>query len=108
MKHKNSIVRTKTIHKTENGTYYEIELMTFEKYLIRSGYVFIDTEFDLYPYKWYDLRYLVDYLYYFLFISFSNPNKKHLKINDTRSIIIRVLLFLTEVIVSGFITEIIF
>ena len=108
MKKINLTVRTKTIHKTENREYYEIELMPYEKYLLRSEYVFLNTLFELYPYKWYDLRYLVDYPYYLLFKSFNNPSKNRLKINNKTSIIIRFLLFFIEIIISVFISELIF
>lgn len=112
MKHKNSIVRTKTIHKTQNGNYYEIELMSFEKYVSKSEYVFLNTKFELYPYKWYDLRYLVDYPYFYLSKSLINDFKNDLKLNNTKSIIRRFLLFLTQTaiiaIISQLISELIF
>ena len=101
MKHKNSLVRTKTIHKAENGNYYETELMTYERFMLRSEYRFPNTEFKKYTYKWNDLRYLVDYPYFYLSKSLSKDFENDLNLNNTKSIIIRVLLFLIASIISA-------
>lgn len=58
MKHKNTIVRTKTIHINESGHYYENNLVTWEKFISRSKYVYYNVGYKLYPYKWYDFRYV--------------------------------------------------
>ena len=93
MKRKKSIVRTKTIYNSEKGNYYDIELMTYDEYISKSEYIFVNEKFELYPYKWYDFKKVVDYPYYLLFKSLNNPNNKRLKINSIKSVIIRILLF---------------
>jgi hypothetical protein len=108
MKRKNSIVRTKTVYSSEKGKYYDVELMTYGKFVSKSEYIFLNEKFELYPYKWYDLRIIVDYPYYLLFKSFSNPSNKNLKLNSIKSVIFRVLLFLIEVVISDGITKLIF
>ena len=72
MKNKNSIVRTKTIHKE----YYEIEFMTYKKYILRSKYIFLDTKFILHHYKWYDRRPLFQIPSYWLLLKLRRNNEK--------------------------------
>ena len=66
MKNGKKIVRTKTVHKNDIGDYFEIQVMTYAKFIQRSQYKFVETDFILFPYKWYDLRWLVDKPYFFL------------------------------------------
>jgi hypothetical protein len=105
---RNKIARTKTVYNSEKGNYYDIELMTYGEFVSKSEYIYLNEKFYLYSYKWYDFRIIVDYTYYLLFKSFSNPDNKRLKLNSIKSIIIRVLLFLIDVIISGGITKMIF
>ncbi|ANH61034.1 hypothetical protein NV36_01990 [Dokdonia donghaensis DSW-1] len=58
----NTIVRTKTTNGNNRNIdemYYDIEFMTFVNYLSKKhGYTYQDYKFELYPYKWYDLRWI--------------------------------------------------
>jgi len=100
MKQANSIVRTKTIHKNVEENYYEIELMTFEKYVSKSAYFFYDTVFELYPYKWYDIRWINDKSYYYISNTFSNKNDSNLNIKSKNSLSIKLVLFIVETVAA--------
>jgi hypothetical protein len=108
MKQNNSIVRTKTTSYNKNGDYYCIELMPYENYILKSEYIFPNQKFKLYAYKWYDIRYLVDYPYYFLFKYLTNPKVKHLNLSSTSSVIIRIFLSFVEIVIPSLIKILIF
>lgn len=59
MKKSKTIVRTKTTHglnyKPEE-MYYEVNFMTFSRYIERSQFAEYGSKFELFPFKWYDLR----------------------------------------------------
>ena len=101
MRKLNKIVRTKTIHYNKLGDSYEVDLMTFENYLLKSEYILMSTEFKLHPYKWYDLRWIVDKPFYYLSRLFNNQTNNALNLNNTKSITIRIAIFLTETL-SGY------
>jgi len=94
-------VRTRTIHKNNLGDYYEIDLMTFDKYLSQAEYILLDTNFHIYPYKWYNLKWIVDKPYYYLSRLFNNQTNNALNLNNTKSITIRIAIFLIETL-SGY------
>jgi hypothetical protein len=101
MNKSSKIVRTKTtlgsLKKPEN-LQYEINLMTFSEYVSKSNpdVILLEYKFELYPYKWYQFSYLVDFTYYYLFKSSKTPSKNFLKLNKTKSIIIRFCLFIIK------------
>ncbi|MDC1222034.1 hypothetical protein N8Z47_05135 [Salibacteraceae bacterium] len=100
MKRTNEIVRTRTVNKDERGDHYDIDLMTYWKYLQRSEFVFVNTQFELYPYKWYDLRWLIDYQFYYLSKSLNKDFNNARNLNSIKSITIRIILFFIEAIIS--------
>jgi len=107
MKQANSIVRTKTIYKHKKGNYYEIELMNYEKYLSKSAFIFRDTVLELYPYKWYDFRWIIDKSYYHLYKTFSGKNNNNLNLKSKKSIRIRLVWFIVETIATWGIIKVI-
>jgi hypothetical protein len=110
MNKSSKIVRTKTITgslENPETLQYEINLMTFSEYLSKKEYVFMDYKFELYPYKWYHFSYLVDFTYYYLFKSSKTSSKNFLKINNTKSIIIRFCLFITKSVIVLVLTKLI-
>ena len=108
MQRTNKIVRTKKVYKTHNGDLrYEIDMMPITLYDSKSYYRYADTTFDIYHYKWYDLRYIVDYPYYYLSNLFDIQKTNKRNLNNTKSIISRVIIFLMETIFGWSIIEII-
>lgn len=98
----NKIVRTKTIigsEKKPKEMYYEIDFMTFKKYIgkINPQYVFAHHKFELYPYKWYDIRWVYQIPSYWLLLRiFRNSPERiskqiHSKIS-TATLITEILL----------------
>lgn len=107
MKRANSIVRTRTINKDERGDYYDIELMTYSKYLQRSEFMFMKHKIELYPYKWYDLRRLWEIPSYLIVLKFFRISEANIKIQRHKRISIIVLI--TEILaLIKLITSIIF
>lgn len=104
----NKIVRTKTTNgskKKPEEMYYEIDFMTFEKYIGKSkyGYTYADYEFELYPYKWYDIRWIYQIPSYWLLLRiFRNSperiNRQTHKKTSTITLIIEMLLAIKPVI----------
>jgi hypothetical protein len=87
MKKSTSIVRVLTVcghlSKPEEIN-YQIDFMTFEKALskINSGYTFVGEKIELYPYKWYDLRYLYEIPAYWLLLKYyKNSELRYTKKN---------------------------
>ena len=73
MKNHNSIVRTKTIFGSErepNKMYQKIEFMTFEKAKRKFPNRFYKTDsvFEIYPYEWYDIRWIYQIPAYWLLL----------------------------------------
>lgn len=73
MRKSNSIVRTITLYgekKSTNEMHYQIEFMTFKKALskINPRVQYIDSHTELYPYKWFDLRYIYQIPAYWLLL----------------------------------------
>jgi hypothetical protein len=92
MKKSTSIVRVLTVcgHLSKpEEMYYQIDFMTFEKALskINSGYTFVGEKIKLYPYTWYDLRYLYEIPAYWLLLKYCENSelrysrKKHQNIS---------------------------
>ena len=101
MRRKNSVVRTRTIY--DNGDYYEIELMTYEEYLVKltAPYYFSGVTFKLYPYRWYQYLWcLVDYPYYFLFKPSKATDNNSLRINGLKATIKKFLYLLVNFILA--------
>lgn len=73
MKKSNSIVRTITINgnpKNPDKMHYKIDFMTFSKALSKENphYQVMHETFKIYPYKWYDIRWIYEIpAYWFLF-----------------------------------------
>lgn len=109
MRKSTSIVRTRTITTQNNKEdYFQIDLMTYENYSYKSELPrFYNEKFELYPYKWYDIRYLVDFPYYYLSLLFKTHNKNALNLNNTTSIAIRFTIFIIETSFVWFINNII-
>ena len=73
MKKSNSIIRTKTTYgnkKFPEKMHYEIDFMTFSKYIskLNPDYKFIDHKFEIYPYKQYDIRWIYEIPSYWLLL----------------------------------------
>jgi|TARA_X000000950_G_scaffold55371_1_gene66304 hypothetical protein len=98
MKNGKKIVRTKTVHKNDIGDYFEIQVMTYAKFIQRSQYKFVETDFILFPYKWYDLRWLVDKPYFFLNRMIFNSSE--VRLGSRNSILMRLCIFFGETILA--------
>jgi len=108
MNKSNKIVRTKQIFgskKKPNDMYYEIEFMTFRKYIgkINPMYKLMDYKIELYPYKWYDLRWIYQIPSYWLLLRiFRNSperiNKQTHNKTSTITLITEILLLIKPVI----------
>ena len=73
MNKSSKIVRTKTTNGSEkkpNEMCYEINFMTFSKYVskLRPDLIIMDYKFKLYPYKWYDIRWIYQIPSYWLLL----------------------------------------
>lgn len=108
MENSNSIVRTKTIYGNNSNPsemYYEIDFMTFSKYILKKNpdFILLDYKFELYPYKWYDLRWIYQIPSYWLIlrvfrISEDKINKQiHNKVS-TITLITEMLLAIKSII----------
>ena len=117
MNKSNKIVRTKTTYGSEkkpNEMYYEIDFMTFDKYVSKNNpqYTFTDYKFELYPYKWYDIKWIYQIPSYWLLLRiFRNSperiNRQTHKKTSTITLIIEMLLAIKPVIefIKSFIPE---
>ena len=101
MKKSDKIVRTKTTYGSEKKSeemYYEFDFMTFSKYVSKkNGYTYADYNFELYPYKWYDIRWVYQIPSYWLLLRiFRNSpdriNRQTHKKTSTITLIIEMLL----------------
>lgn len=82
MKEYNSIVRTKTVYgniKEPHKMYKKIEFMTFKKATSKmpNRYYSDDSVFAIYPYKWYDIRWIYQIPSYWVLLRiFRNSEAK--------------------------------
>lgn len=81
MKKSKSIVRTRTTFgksKNPNEMYYKIDFMTFEKAIRKTNNRFYTTDekFEIYSYKWYDLRWTYEMPYYWFLLSVLKTETK--------------------------------
>lgn len=108
MRKSNSIVRTITFKgdkNVPNEMHYQIEFMTFKKALLKINprIQYMDVHTELYPYKWFDLRYIYQIPSYWLLLRiFRNSEDKisrqiHRK-TSTITLITEILLFITSII----------
>jgi len=69
--------------------HYEIDFMTFSKYLQKNEYTYPDYKFELFPYKWYDLRWIFQKPAYWLLLKVfkKSENKITRKTHNQASII---------------------
>ncbi|ALJ03861.1 hypothetical protein APS56_01260 [Pseudalgibacter alginicilyticus] len=104
MKKGNKIVRTKTIHGSENKPnemYYEINFMTFSEYVYKSNpeYKYINHKFELYPYKWYDIRWIYQIPAYYLLLLLNKYLKNAIQINNRNHNIASTITVISEICV---------
>ena len=109
MNKSSKIVRTKTTFgnkKNPNEMYYEIEFMTFSKYIYKLSpdLIIMDYKFELYPYKWYDFRkfYQIPAYWFLLRIFRNSPERINKQTHSKASIItlITEILFLIKPVVE--------
>jgi len=105
MKSKNHIVRTRTIHnvnKEHGPPYYEINLMTFEKFAARSNQIIIGISFEHFPYKWYNINYMWELPSFWFLTKYFNKRPQEItpqkiKIASNITLILEVLTFAISV-----------
>ena len=101
MKKSNSIVRVITIYnKNKDNTHYEIDFMTYKKalYFINDRIGFKDVEKKIYPFKWYDIRYLYQIPAYWLLLrAFRNSEDK---ISKQRHNAVSTITLITEMLLA--------
>ena len=87
----NKIVRTITTENTNEFKHYFIDFMTFEKFVYekQNGYTWLNHTFEIYPYKWFDLRWIYEIPSYWLLLRiFRNSEAKiNKQIHNKASII---------------------
>ena len=94
---RNKIIRTIENHKGNDGkpNSYVVDFMTFSEYDQKSEFKFIDGNIELYPYKWYDIRWVYQIpSYRFLLLLnrlLKNPIERN-KTNHNRASIITLIL----------------
>lgn len=96
------IVRTKTIIGNKNNPsemYYQIDFMIFSKYILKKndGFKFYNQIFELYPYKWFDLRWVFEIISYWLLLRIfrNSPERISRQMHNktsTATLIIEILL----------------
>lgn len=105
MENTNSIVRTKTTHGNINEKskmYYQIHFMTFEKYIDKSEFIYPNHKFELYPYKWYDLRWIYQKPSYWLLLKLFRKNLTKINTkNHKRTSIILLIIEILSFIMSS-------
>lgn len=55
----NKIVRVKETFNNQDELYYKISLMTYSDYLRSANWKEYGRSIELYPFKWYDLRWII-------------------------------------------------
>ncbi|SHJ26700.1 hypothetical protein SAMN04488096_1273 [Mesonia phycicola] len=102
MNKSNKIVRTKTTHGNKNKpleVYYEIEFMTFSNYIskLNPDIILTDYKFEIYPYKWYDLRWIYEIPAYWLLLRIFRNSPERIN-KQTHNKISKITL-ITEILV---------
>ena len=103
MKHKNSIVRVKTIYRNESGDYYENKLMTFEKYVSKKEYTFYGEKTEIHPYKWYELNKFYEIPSYWILLKLFRNNEHKISKNKHKTMSVIVLIIEILSIIKFFI-----
>lgn len=101
MRKSNSIVRTITIignQKRPNEMHYKIDFMTFSKALLKENqpFIIIDEKFKIYPYKWYDIRWVYEIPSYWFLLRVLRINEHKISVAKHNAMSITVLI--TEIL----------
>lgn len=101
MKNHDSIVRTKTIFgnlKEPNKMYQKIEFMTFKKATTKMSNKFYsdDSVFEIFSYKWYDIRWTYQIPSYWLLLKVLRINEHNISMAKHKAMSITVLM--TEIV----------
>lgn len=94
MRNAKEIVRTITTESKGEYKHYYIEFMTFEKFVSNkeNGYTWYNHTFEIYPYKWFDLRWIYEIpSYWFLLRIFRNSEAKINKQTHNKASIITLI-----------------
>jgi hypothetical protein len=103
MRKSNSIVRTITINGNPNNPkemHYKIDFMTFSKALSKENphYKFMHQTFKIYPYKWYDIRWIYEIpSYWFLLRVFRIDEHK---ISTAKHNVMSITVLITEILTT--------
>ncbi|OAD44600.1 hypothetical protein [Polaribacter atrinae] len=113
MNKSSKIVRTKTTNGSEKNLeemYYEIEFMTFEKYVSElnkyNEYNYIGKpKFEKYPYKWYDLRKIYQIPSHYFFHKLNVFFNRKINFNKTKTTAMYLTVFIMESLSAWLIVE---
>lgn len=103
MNRNNKIVRTKktfNLYDSKERQYFKTELMTFDNYIKEYNWKVNGQKFELYPYKWFDLRWIYEKPSYLLLHIFSKSLNKDLNRHKTIRITTRLIIGLFEIIAA--------
>lgn len=98
---RNKIVRTIRKYKGKDGkpNSHEIEFMTFSKYDAKSEYKFIDGNIEMYPFKWYDFRYIYQIPAYWFLRLINKYLTNQIHINKTNHNIASIITLISEIVI---------
>ena len=101
MKKYNSIVRTKKTFgnlKEPEKMFYKIEFMTFQNAVnkLNARFVSPDEFFEIYPYKWYDLRWIYEIPAYWILFRILRTKEHNISTAKHKAMSITVLI--TEIL----------
>ncbi|MBX9886301.1 MAG: hypothetical protein K2Y30_00005 [Flavobacteriaceae bacterium] len=101
MKRSNSITRTKTIkenRKNPEKGYFTINFMTFSSAVSKENrpYKVLNETFQIYPYKWYDLRRFYEIPAYWFLLRILRINEH--KISTTKHKVTSITVLITEIL----------
>jgi hypothetical protein len=112
MNNSSKIVRTKTTNGSEkkpNEMHYKINFMTFSKYVskLRPDLILMDYKFELYPYKWYDIRWIYEIPTHYFFHKLDTFLKKNIKRTKTKTTAMYFTVFIMESLLAWLIVELV-